>query len=1013
MTEVTCPREIQKRKKREIKVCFRMEKFIQKSSKEIDVQAAQVERDAYERELVVAFKDFDPELADQEPKCECTTTCACGSVKDFIRRTEEALESSCGSKRIRKGFSRPWYDDEVKSLVETRRQAHKSYVESPKLELWQDFTKARTRCGKAIKKKKAGLWQEFLDKFDDAYKGNHKIMWNLVRRLVPSSNKISLQPIKDKNGILATSEEEIMEAWADHQSSLGTPSRHPLQDDQFTREVEEEVVRLTEEAKTQGNFKLGMEFTIEEIRAALSALDYYKAGAADGTKNPMFKCGGKTMEVMLFRLFNYLRERETFSEDWGRSEVVNLFKEGDKSDPGNYRGISLISCLGKIYLSLWAKRLADFLETKLDDEQGGFRRSRNTVDQALTLREILLQRKRSCNTTYLCFVDFRKAFDTVWHDGLWKRMWDSGVKGKPWRIIRNLYGSISSSVKVGGKTSRRVQMRQGVRQGCPLSPILFNCFINELAKRLREADCGFAAGGKDVVSLLYADDVVLMAYSAEKLQVLINVVDTFCRQWHMDINIKKSEVMVVPGGRKPPPKVKFTCREKELKEVSQYKYLGIQFTSKLDWGTHIEYALDKANKRTRSMSKLLTNSRISSRAKFLVWKAYVRPLLDYGSEVWVATKLQAEKIESAQTRAGVQGLKLNSKTSTHAVRVLMGCSSLTNRHKRSSLNYFFKVQTMKKERLVRHILKMPSGDYTKKTTWMEDVLEVIRADPHLNVGLKKIKEAQARNGGCVPVVELLVDSFGNKEEINHQELWKRRTQQWLQRQELDEIASNANAARSTLRLVARATRETSELPKWPITRKPNAGATQIRMRMLAGTSALNVTLSKFRDRNPCCPWECKGIEDPAHFYLHCEGTQDLRTKMFSRMDAACYPGTCGDRFIKIKDKEGKVALLLGAEVDGYHLDRDMDEAVAAFTTAAYSARSKRLESRYNLNQAEDLTGGIPAYFRPPVHARRQHSLPPQSPDKDDSRNSRVVGVVLYAQPPAGAGSNGLQAAERE
>jgi endonuclease/exonuclease/phosphatase family metal-dependent hydrolase len=338
MTEVTCPREIQKSKKREVKVCFQLEKFIQKSSRKDDVKKAQLERDAYERELVVAFKDFDPEQVDKEPKCDCHTLCACGSVKDFIQRTELALENSCGSKRIRKGFSRPWYDNEVKLLVDIRRKAHKEYVANPNVELWQQFTKARTRCGRAIKKKKTGLWQEFLDKFDDAYKGNHKMMWNLVHRLVPSSNKISIQPIKDKNGKLATSEQEIMEAWADHQSSLGTPSRHPLQDDQFTKEVEDEVVRLAEQAKEQGDFKLGMEITTAEIRDALDALDYYKAGAADGTKNPMFKCGGKTMEAMLYRLFNYLRKREIFPEDWGRSEVVNLFKEGDKSEPGNYRG---------------------------------------------------------------------------------------------------------------------------------------------------------------------------------------------------------------------------------------------------------------------------------------------------------------------------------------------------------------------------------------------------------------------------------------------------------------------------------------------------------------------------------------------------------------------------------------------------------------------------------------------------------------------------------------------------
>lgn len=133
----------------------------------------------------------------------------------------------------------------------------------------------------------------------------------------------------------------------------------------------------------------------------------------------------------------------------------------------------------------------------------------------------------------------------------------------------------------------------------------------------------------------------------------------------------------------------------------------------------------------------------------------------------------------------------------------------------------------------------------------------------------------------VPAVEVLSDSFGNKEEVKHQELWKQRTKEWLHRQELDDIASTAHNARSTLRLVARATKGTSELPKWPITRKPNAGPTQIRMRMLAGTSALHATLSKFRSRESRCPWNCEEDEDPAHFYLHCKGTKDLRITLLS------------------------------------------------------------------------------------------------------------------------------------
>jgi hypothetical protein len=107
---------------------------------------------------------------------------------------------------------------------------------------------------------------------------------------------------------------------------------------------------------------------VDEVEEAVASLHYHKAGATDGTKNPMFKCGETTMSNILLKFFNHLLAEEVHPDDWARV-VVNLYKEGDRTDPGNYRGISLISCLGKLYLSLWARRIADFLpvDAKLDD----------------------------------------------------------------------------------------------------------------------------------------------------------------------------------------------------------------------------------------------------------------------------------------------------------------------------------------------------------------------------------------------------------------------------------------------------------------------------------------------------------------------------------------------------------------------------------------------------------------------------------------------------------------------
>ena len=246
----------------------------------------------------------------------------------------------------------------------------------------------------------------------------------------------------------------------------------------------------------------------------------------------------------LKKLFNYLLDREFVPDSWQRATVINLFKEGDPAEPGNYRGIALISCLGKLYLSLWARRLAKHAETCLHESQGGFRSRRSTVDQATSLHEVLLREREAGRPTYLCFVDFRKAFDTVWHDGLWEQLWRRGVRGKAWRILQTLYSSVHAQVLVGDQTTRPVRMRQGARQGCLVSPVLFNYFVNELSRRLAASGYGVDIGDEVLHSLLYADDVVLFARSAADLQKLIDVVDRFCREWHMDINLKKSKVMV-------------------------------------------------------------------------------------------------------------------------------------------------------------------------------------------------------------------------------------------------------------------------------------------------------------------------------------------------------------------------------------------------------------------------------------------------------------------------------------
>lgn len=159
----------------------------------------------------------------------------------------------------------------------------------------------------------------------------------------------------------------------------------------------------------------------------------------------------------------------------------------------------------------------------------------------------------------LCaFIDFQKAFDTVWRAGLWRKLIDSHIRGKCFNIIYNLYQGIKSCVSVNGVKSPFFQCSIGVRQGENLSPFLFSIYLNDLENYLRTnyvpgIDCTLHSDELfmffKMFVLLYADDTVLLAESSDDLQHALNVFENFCTEWKLTVNIEKTKIIVFGRGK--------------------------------------------------------------------------------------------------------------------------------------------------------------------------------------------------------------------------------------------------------------------------------------------------------------------------------------------------------------------------------------------------------------------------------------------------------------------------------
>jgi len=300
---------------------------------------------------------------------------------------------------------------------------------------------------------------------------NSKAFWNLLKEGF-GANKIGNIDMKD---------------WAAHFSSL-LSSYEEVPNSDF----EERHIKVDE---------LDKEFSIQEIREAIFYhLKCHKASGPDGVLNEVLKWSLEWTQNVILLLFNQLWRSEIYPANWNEVFLLPIHKNGSYKDPNNYRGIAITSCLGKLFCILINKRLYNWVEKnqKLSRWQGGFRRRMGCDVQSFRLLATILhqfsQKKgykgRKQGRVFACFVDFKKAYDSVKHALLWKKLQQIGISTKILNLLKDMYRNISCRVKVKGSLSDEFTYSIGVRQGCVLSPLLFNLFINDVAELVEKEKCG-------------------------------------------------------------------------------------------------------------------------------------------------------------------------------------------------------------------------------------------------------------------------------------------------------------------------------------------------------------------------------------------------------------------------------------------------------------------------------------------------------------------------------------------
>ena len=244
----------------------------------------------------------------------------------------------------------------------------------------------------------------------------------------------------------------------------------------------------------------------------------------------------------------------------------------------------------------------------------------------------------------MCFIDYEKAFDRVYHQEVMKTLQKTTIDGKDLRIIQSLYWDQIASVRIEGGQSDEFPIQRGVRQGCILSPKLFNLYTENIFEEVDEIE-GVKIGGININNLRYADDTALLAESEAQLQKILDEVRIRSENLGLRMNIEKTKVMAVRR-TKEERSAKIYIDGKVLEQVKSFKYLGQQITDDGKCETDIRSRIEIARGVFLKMRDVLTSKSLTLKTRKRLVRCYVLSTFLYSAETWTITTDMENKINA-------------------------------------------------------------------------------------------------------------------------------------------------------------------------------------------------------------------------------------------------------------------------------------------------------------------------------------------------------------------------------
>ena len=640
--------------------------------------------------------------------------------------------NSTGPKKNKK-IDKPWFDHECRDkrrhFVQIKRRLLRKKIKS-----YTDITFFNNEAKIYTKfiKMKTNLYNKKLhEDLRNLKYSKPKEYWNLLNpKKHKINNSININPLHD------------------HFRTLGKQPH--TGNENFT----------ADDIPEEGDEILNKDFTTIEIHKLINKLKNNKSCGIDNIINEFLKFSPKNYKNVLVKLFNVILKTGIIPSEWCISFISPIYKnKGPKNYPNNYRGISIISCLGKLFSALINERLTKFADLNeiIGEEQAGFRAGYSTQDHIFTLHAIIetylnqIHKTNKKKRLYCAFIDYQKAFDLVDRSSLWTKLLACDIKGKIMKLIFNLYQNTKACVKLNNKISQSFNCNIGVRQGDNLSPLLFALFINDFEQSISEKYNGLdtlndlfqnVSTNDEILTLLklyvllYADDTIIMAENPNELQLALNAVSDYCQTWKLKINIDKTKIIRF-SKRKPQTQTQNFWLNGELVElVESYVYLGTTISFNGKFTDAIEKQINQAHRALFAIKSKKEKYNLPIDIVLDLFDKMISPVLLYGCEIWGFENL--EKIEIFYRKFLKYILKVNYQTTNCMVYGETGRTPLSIIIKTRMVCFWHKISTGLNTKLsyrLLYLLNKLNEQNQYSSPWLKSIEQTLNSCNMRNIWL--------------------------------------------------------------------------------------------------------------------------------------------------------------------------------------------------------------------------------------------------------------------------------------